>query len=402
MSLEISSTPRARSDQPSEVRVVSEVDELLALRDAWNRVASRAARQSVFLRHEWFESAWQWRGTSAELYLLCYYLGGELAGVCPLVRDEGDDASRRGRTLQFLTVPDTQLCDLIVAPQHREPTVSAFAGALEERRREWDLLDLRYLPQDSIAATDVLKALSNLGFRTQRQVADANPYVALDTSWDAYYATRSRSLKKANNLAANRLKKAGEVRIEQLAPGAGTEADLDRLVAIATAISARSWKSRTGNSLDNQGPQAFIKRLSVLAHRRGWLSIWLLSLNGQPLAMEYQLVADGNVYALRSDFDAACDEISPGSHLARHLLEELFEQGLRRYSMGPGENPYKYRWTEVSEPVEQAMVFSRTLRGRALAAWTLALKPTARRLRDRLGGKPVSSGSERTEDGGQP
>ena len=100
--------------------------------------------------------------------------------------------------------------------------------------------------------------------------------------------------------------------------------------------------------------------------------------------MEYQLVGDGNTYALRSDFDAGCDEISPGSHLGRHLLEQLFGRNLNRYYMGPGENAYKFRWTEQSEPTYEVAVYSRTARGRLLAAWELSLKPSVRRLRDRF------------------
>jgi CelD/BcsL family acetyltransferase involved in cellulose biosynthesis len=110
----------------------------------------------------------------------------------------------------------------------------------------------------------------------------------------------------------------------------------------------------------------------------------MLHLNNEPVAMEYQLVADGNAYALRSDFDARYDHISPGSYLSRHLLERLFGMRLQRYLMGPGQNLYKYRWTEQAEPVLEGAVFSNTPNGRALAAWTLNLKPALRKVRDWL------------------
>jgi CelD/BcsL family acetyltransferase involved in cellulose biosynthesis len=148
-------------------------------------------------------------------------------------------------------------------------------------------------------------------------------------------------------------------------------------------ISARSWKTRTGNSLDQAGPGAFIRSLSHCAHDLSWLSVWRLSLDGVPIAMEYQLICDRIVYALRSDFDADHEALSPGSHLSRCMLETLFGRGLHRYLMGPGDNAYKYRWADATETVLAMTTYAPSLKGRALAAWELSLKPAARRLRDR-------------------
>ena len=149
----------------------------------------------------------------------------------------------------------------------------------------------------------------------------------------------------------------------------------------AIAISANSWKRSTGNSLDNPGPQAFIRRLSELAAPKGWLSLWLLLLDGEPMAMEYQLVFGRKVHALRADIIDGREEISPGSYLNRHQLEQLFGRGLQRYLMGPGDNPYKKHWTEAAEPLFQLRAYSPSARGRVAALWSLKIKPALRALR---------------------
>lgn len=386
----------------SQVRVVTDPLEFAALRESWNALLARCSNRSIFLTHEWFDAAWQWRRVSAELRVLCMYRGAELAAALPLVLERGAEQRQWGRQLEFLTVPDTQFCDLLVPDEERARAAEAFASELRARRRDWDVLRLRYLAEDSIAASSFRDAMRSMHYAVATGHSTENPYVALDTAWDEYYSTRTRSLKKANNLAANRLKKAGAVQIDWLAPGRGNGNEVNRFLDAVIAISKRSWKAETGNSLDNPGPQAFIRRLSESAYERGWLSVWVLALNGQPFAMEYQLVADGNVYALRSDFDANCDgqQISPGSHLSRHLLEQLFAKGLERYFMGPGENAYKYRWTEQSVRTDEMTVYARSLRGRALESWELKLKPVARMLRDRagLGKQSPSRRDARVED----
>ncbi len=103
-----------------------------------------------------------------------------------------------------------------------------------------------------------------------------------------------------------------------------------------------------------------------------------------PIAMEFQLIDDGHVFALRSDFDAAYEPLSPGSYLSRHMLVHLFGRGLRRYLMGPGENVYKYRWADGAEPVSTMTIYGRSIRGRLIATRELVVKPAVRRIRDDL------------------
>ena len=360
------------------VELVSDLAAFAALREPWSALAqAAAARDSVFLSHEWFDAAWRWQPSGSRLHLLCWYVDRRLRAVLPLVLRRTRSRGVAIRELAYLTVPDTQLCDLVVADDDRVAASAAIAAELG-RRRDWDVIRLRHLAAGSAAGSDLRAQFD--GVATRSIEAPGNPFIALDSDWASYYATRSRRLKKAANLAANRLARAGRISIDWLQPGA---AGADAFVERAVAISAQSWKTRTGNSLDHAGPGAFIRRLSALAAQRGWLSIWILSIDDRPVAMEYQLVADGDVHGLRSDFDAAFEAVSPGSCLNRHLIERLFGRGWRRYYLGPGDNAYKRRWAARAEPREELTVYARTLVGRGLARWEITLKPLAVRWRDR-------------------
>ncbi len=384
------STTVARSGRPaiarvsvrSDVRVVTAESEFLALGSEWNELVGNSRRPSVFLRHEWFEAVWQWQKCDSSPFVLLWLRDGALAAVLPLAIRADGLRSGAVRSLEFLMAPDSQLCDVITRAGDESAAASAFVDALVEHRRAWDVFRVRGVPRGGAAAA-LVDAFRQRGFVTDALEPDRNLYIPLGGGWEDYYKNRSRSLKKANNLAVNRLQRAGEVSVEWLAPGARTPpSDLDRTIATVIDISARSWKGNIATGLDKPGPQAFIRRLSERANDQGWLSVWTVRLNGRPVAMEYQLVADGNVYALRGDFDAACDTISPGSYLSRQLLERLFGQGLRRYFLGPGENEYKLRWTDQAELLDDQRIYGRTMRGHWLALWRRCLKPCLRAVRD--------------------
>ena len=372
-------TKSVTTTPPSAYRVVEVVDESTfgSLESEWNETAGRARNPSVFLTHEWFAAAWAWRRETASLALLVARHDSREAAVLPLVRPHA-----RPRSLELLTVPDTQFADLVVSDENATVAAETFATVFA-KRRDWDVLRFDYLMRNSAIATLLADALRCHGMRFECEDRGRNAYVALDVPWETYFASRSRRLKKALNLAANRLRKAGDVRIEHVGAGADS-CTRERALEAAISISRASWKAHTGNSLDQPGPQAFIRSLSQSAHRRGWLSLWMLHLDERPLAMEYQLVADGCVHALRSDFLAECSEISPGTQLFRQLLEALFGRGHTRYYLGPGDNAYKARWSDQGEPLVRVHVYNNTWRGRLRWFLQWIVKPPARRLRDRL------------------
>lgn len=359
--------------------MTSEAD-FLAARDAWNRLADDVTDASVFLRHEWFEAAWQWVRKEAELHLVAVWSDEQLVGVAPLIQVQRP-GSTRTRTLKFLTVPDTQHCDILAAPHMRMRVLGAVWEALKNRR--WDVLDLSHLT--SSAAQELIDVAKTFRRPAVKLNQSTNPGIEVTGTWKDYYGRRSRRLKKGNNLIQNKLKKGGhQYRVtectgaELLEPSA-----LESALQDMVSISGRSWKHETGLSLDFPAPNAFARKLCTLAARNGWLSVWKLEIDGKALAMELQLRYRGAIHALRSDFDQSASELSPGTFLNWKMLEQLFGRGDRCYLMGPGENAYKLRWAETFDPVQRVIIYGSSARAQLLAAVDIWLRPALRWARDR-------------------
>ena len=386
------------SSRSSATRAELVTDEagFLALRPAWNAIAAQRSDLSVFAWHEWFDAAWQWRKDSCRLHVLSWLDRGHVRAILPMLIRIVKGRLGHFRELSLLTVPDTQFCDMLVADSDRMRAADAFASYLVDHAGEWEVMRLGYLRPDSAIATMLAATMAASGCVVAHTATPGNPFISLQGDWSTYYGGRSRRLKKANNLAANRLAKAGEVCIDWLEPGDGDAGRLASLVEGIVEVSRNSWKSETGTTLDQSGPGAFIRRLSALAAERGWLSIWMLTLDGRPMATEFQLVHEGNVHGLRSDFRMGSEEISPGSYLNRTLLERLFGRGYRRYYMGPGNNAYKFRWAEDTDPQVAVTIYSRSIAGRILSTWERRLKPWVSAMKARLvvSPKPTADSNE--------
>jgi CelD/BcsL family acetyltransferase involved in cellulose biosynthesis len=193
----------------------------------------------------------------------------------------------------------------------------------------------------------------------------------LDTSWDDFYKTKSRRLKKGNNLVANHLARTGDIRIEWI-----REPDrLKEVLPDVIKISSSSWKKQTNLTLDQPLPGAFIHKLSELTAKKGWLSIWLLYLDEKPIASEYQLTYMGYNYALRADFDDSYSKLSPGTYMNWQILQKLFDSSHTHYYLGRGDNSYKLRWTNTAETMPALVMYGKTSRGRILLFIEQHLRP---------------------------
>jgi len=361
---------------------VSNPDIFLARHEEWNRFVAALAGHSCFHHHEWFSAAWAWRQQEGCLLrILFFYRDDALVGICPLILRKITYRSVPLWQLEFLTIPDTQFCTLLCGKQWLSTVSDSLATWLDLTRRDWTTMKLSYLPDTADSWQAVLSALQKAGFTATSESFGSNPYIDLTGSWEAYYKTRSRRLKKGNNLVANKLKKSGTTKIQWLRGAGHNDRNLQDLIDTLIELSASSWKRKTGVSLDQSGPRAFIQSLSHLANKNGWLSLWVLHLDEQPIAMEYQLIHDGTVYALRADFDEEHAHLSPGTYLNWQLLRSLFDQGFTRYYMGPGENAYKQRWMEKSQGLRQLTVYNKTSKGRLCALLFIRMLPMARNIK---------------------
>lgn len=368
-------TRAAVSPCVADIVVIEEAAAFEDLKQDWNRLALLTRPDSVFLRHEWFDAAWQWLRREHALSVLRVEREGEVIGLCPLVRTRKVRHRLGLRCLEFMTIPDTQECDILALPSCHGAVVAAMFRHLAQRG-DWDLLDLRTLPADSPTLAAAEATAMEEGLAWQRHAHECNPGIRLEGPWQEYYGRRSRRLKKGNNHVANRLRRSGtSVEIVHLADCRGMEDAFEALVS----VSAASWKRETGLTLDQPGPGAFIRRLTEHACREGWASLWLLRLDGKVAATEYQLQYHGIVSALRADFDSSFDEFSPGTYLNWKILEALFEGGRHYYAMGPGQNDYKLRWAEEYPQLHRFVAYNRTLRGRLLSGIDLYLKPLLHR-----------------------
>ena len=359
-----------------EVRSLPVPDSSGTVESVWTDLLGRSGETSPFLTQEWFEACCVALSDREPELLVVEEQGAPIA-LIPLQRRTGSHRGLPVRYLSLVDCPDSPVADFIVTG-HAEPVVRALVDHLLTRS-DWDVLELARLA----AGSPTLKALeAELSGRLawRRAGTDLSPYLAIDGSWKTFYGATSQRFKKTARNTHNRLARLGKVVVEE---HRALDPD-ERLFEEVVDLTNRSWKADRGVAIATMPRmREFFAELSRRATRRGWLSLWLLRLDDEPIAMEYQLRADGIVHALRADYDLRFAASSPGSVLNFEIARALFERGdVHEYRMGPGLNDYKMRWATACHETVRIQAYRNGLYPRLLHYAETTLVPAARRLRE--------------------
>jgi CelD/BcsL family acetyltransferase involved in cellulose biosynthesis len=191
----------------------------------------------------------------------------------------------------------------------------------------------------------------------------SSPFLRITGSWVEFFESRPRNLRRSLQNKENRISAVGRAEVEHVTSAAGAAAVMDTLLRIGDA----SWKASRGRAIGSD-PQSR-KFYTLLAERFGSrreLSVWLMRLNGEPVAFEFHVTRGKLVQALRAEFDEKRRDLGVGSVLDKEIIRHLFELGFEEYDMGGEADFYKLRWTAEATRHSELLFFRRSWKGRTL------------------------------------
>ena len=348
-----------------------------ALEQRWDACAATDPQGGFFSSHEWFSCCVDAFGAGKQLRVLVLNDGDRAIAIAPMWQQLQVRRGLRVRTLSFIETPETQQADFIVGSDDREGVMRTFLDLLlAPAASGCDLLELTRWPEASRNVACVRRELVERDIKYVESTSALLPFISTSGGWDAFLQSKSPKFRKTHRNIVNRVERLDGVRLLRLSQPADVP-----LFHKLLEVSARSWKHQEGISMSRDTTRGrFFECLTVAAARRqAWLG-WVLETEGRPIAMEYDVVDDGVVYAIRSDFDAAYEAYSPGAYLEHQVIKAVFELGYREYNAGPGTAAYKLRWTDQTRRNVAVTIYNRTLKAMALRGLDTMILPAARRV----------------------
>ena len=364
---------------------VNEIEQLEAHRDDWARLLAETPNASFFQTLEWLSVYWHHFGQDQRLRTLLVDDDDQLKGILPLAVT---NVATRGGPLRRLGYPldawGTQYGPIGSNPQ---AVLTAGLSHVQKTIRDWDLLELDWTPGN--LHDEVGRSFANIGVQPQVFSRDDISQIDLSQEWDTYWMGRHGKHRNNVRRAEKKLAEIGSVEllhwcsdgILKSNDNAEQHARWD-LYDICEGVAGKSWQASAANgtTLTHGDVRPFLRDVHEVAVQRGAVSIYLLSVVGEPIAFSYNYVFGGTEYGLRMGYNLEFKSANPGTVLIHRILQDAFAREQLVFDLGEGDSSYKHSWrTNVLPSVRFCHYAKSSLRAQALRWkrhwWGASMKP---------------------------
>lgn len=324
------------------------------LRGDWTRLAERA--ENVFGTWEWADAWNRHLGAGARLELgVARAADGGVVAILPLF-----EARRTPfRLLRFLGAGPSDQLGPICAPEDRWTAAKAMARFLASALRG-----------GGIFIGERVLGTEGLGGQLGGVLLRSGPSPVLPVggrSFDDFLGSRSRNFREQVRRRERRVAREHRLVYRLTEDPVQLEADMDTLIRLHYA----RWRDHESNALSG-ARASFHRDFSARALAHGWLRLWTMELDRRAVAAWYGFRFAGVETYYQAGRDPALDHLNVGFVLLSHAIRSAFDDGMREFRFGHGDEAYKNRFAEL-DPKLETIAVGVGLRGHvALAATRLA------------------------------
>jgi CelD/BcsL family acetyltransferase involved in cellulose biosynthesis len=364
-------------------------------RATWDALAARNPWATPFSTWAFQRAWWDAYGASAHDQTLVVTAAagaaggaeaGDLIAIVPLMHrhevepSDADTASkiRHGDASNLTPVPATakavffgasyhaDYATILAAPNHLPAVATALVDHLAaadpdaadpDHPAPWDAIDLRRLrcgdpTADALATAFGRREVGN-GWTLNLEREDVCPVVPIaeGIGFEDFLSTLD---KKARHEIRRKIRRAEAAGAVELTRSADALAELDAFID----LHQRRWGA-DGLFPPTPGGDAsrvFIRRWFEESGPDGPVQLLFLTVGGRRIAAGIHVVSGDTLMFYNAGIDPDARDLSPGVILAARCVQFAVEHGMRRFDFLRGNEPYKYEWGAVDEPIQRLLV----------------------------------------------
>ncbi|HXE44383.1 MAG TPA: GNAT family N-acetyltransferase [Conexibacter sp.] len=340
---------------PLDAELVADPDRLAELAPAWDALAVACGRP--LCAPAWMLAWWRHLpAPGARLSVVAVHDGDELVGLAPFVAEP----KRFGRTDLRLLGGAMPRTGPLALPGREWEAAEAVAGALSRARPRADVIALESGP----VASHWPRALAERWPGALRPplrryyVQDSHVVSLAAGSFEQWMADKGSHFRKRMRKVRRDVEAAGgSARIS-------TAQTVSADIAAFMRLHAARWEGRGESAIVVRERQltAVYEEVAAAHLADGRFRLYLVELDGEPVAAELLAAAGGEVSSINGGWDEAHARIGVSNACMLHAIEDAFARGDRRLDWGPGDQLFKRRFADGNDPV----------------CWTLLLVPRPR------------------------
>jgi CelD/BcsL family acetyltransferase involved in cellulose biosynthesis len=343
------------------VREHTVIGDLRPLAAAWDDLSRALPGPAIFRTFEWTDAWWRCIATEGDrLLVLSVWDNATLACVAPLMIRRTWFGPFPVRAIEFISMwkfagSAASLLgsmDFVAGVDDAEGAVDAVLQYIEKKK--WDVLRLHPLREDSVSVPRIQVWGAGKGRTIVQKHLFDNAVLRPGEDEEGFRSHLSPKFKARLRQAGAKLRRRGTVDFVEFTMPGEVPGAFERIID----IERRSWKWEKGIAITSAVYRGFLPEFATAAARKGWLRLGFLRLDGREIAYSFMVLTGETATFLKTGYDDAHDDCSPGSLLMDWTFDRLSHEGARRIDMFSGDWDYKQRWQAIPEPHCEVQVFN--------------------------------------------
>jgi CelD/BcsL family acetyltransferase involved in cellulose biosynthesis len=340
-----------------EVQILETQDAIEAIEPAWRDLWERDPAATPFQSPDWLVP-WMlhlWGGGT--LRVLAMRDGGRLVAVVPLFL-WGYGSQPRIVRVSLLGAGISDYLGMTADPEFADAAARSLYEWLADTTDEWNACDLEELRPGSA----LLGAQPPETFAVDHSPCSVCPVLTLPRDFDTLYESLDGRFRRNLRTAEHRLAGAGTSEIVQAAR------DCSELMDALFRLHSTRWRERgESGMLSAAALLRFHRETAERMFRCGTLRLAGLRLDGEIIAVQYNIFAKGCCYYYLSGFDPAYGRYSPGALLIAATIRQAFEEGARELDFLRNGEGFKYQWGARDRANRKLLITRAAACGRKIA-----------------------------------
>jgi CelD/BcsL family acetyltransferase involved in cellulose biosynthesis len=335
----------------------------------WDDLLMKSHTNVLYLTYEWLQTWWRcFQSPLKKICVLAVYNGGELVGIAPFMEIQTKVLGFSINTIEFLSMVQfaysplniSATLDIIAKKEEHQNVIKSILEYLSEKKMGWHYIRLHPIPRKSPTLECMKNECRMIGLHYSQRHVLSNAVLSMETSWDEYLKERGKDFIKKFRHLKNKIAVFSDTGFKVYKDL--KEFSFDNILT----IERNSWKSKSGVPIDAKVYRNFYNEIMIATSLKGWLSLWVLSVDSTDIAYDLSIDYNKTVEALKSSYRSDYLDYSPGNLLTYFEIEEYFRRKIKNMNFLWGDHSFKTKWTSDLIPHDEVFIFNKTLISRCL------------------------------------
>ena len=338
--------------------------------DSWRNLL-QSADINPSLLPDWIECAANAAGVVEYLRAFVATDAGEVVGIIPYYRHTRRMMGVTVKALEFAGNIISYHQEIIAQDHHKELLI----GFLEHQAVQgWDVLCLGGILNRSATRRSVEEIAKDWGLSLIIYPAESSPYLRITEKWDEFIVKKSKKFRYKIRKREKDLRTFPEFAMRWFEG----QDDSAELLHDVLKIEAGSWKVKADMDITGRPMELrYHEQLLPMMGRENLLFANVLYVRQEPAAYNLCYRWNRRLGQIKTSFNDAFQEFSPGALVLEAALRRAFDDGYQEFDFLGDVMQHKMAWSTDSRDHETLFLFSHSIKGRTLGL----LKQTAQQVK---------------------